>query len=169
MNVLNIANVRHDRSAWAVPVPLLAQELQTLPKVDYADAFEVQLPASTPRDPERWARAIFDLGSPLVGTLIRAIALALGARPSASTGARVRGFNVAARSAEGVCLESLTRVGLVQLVVAIETRGQGARLSLSTFIAYSGPAGRAAFERVVGNGHRHAVPLLLEHAAASAG
>jgi hypothetical protein len=148
MNVQNFPNV---------PNP-------TLPRIDYEDVFAVDLPPGPPLLAEAWARLVFRPTSMRDGLLLAAIGLTLGATRPAPAARGIGAFNVLEATDDAVLLETLTRVGLVQIAVARDR----ARLVLATFITYRGPRSRANFELVVKHGHRRAVPYLLDRAVQKA-
>jgi hypothetical protein len=176
MSVLNFPNVRHE-SAARCEVPAAAMAAQSLPRVDYADAFEAGLPDGAGGDAVAWSRAIFDKRSPAVALLLGAIGFGLGATaPSPESavgvvriGSRSLGFNVWRQADDAAGIEMLTWLGLVQIVITVDADPPRPRVVLSTFIAFSGPRGRAAFTHVVGPAHRRVVPLLMARAMAARG
>lgn len=177
MSVLNFPNVRHAAAVRRCLPPPETEALQSLPRVDYRDAFEIRVAPGSGADPVAWAQAVFDLRSRTTGPLLRTIALGLGATPVSRSpsaafegmhmGGRVWGVEIVSQTSNAVCAEMLTRLGLVQLVVFVDADARRPRLVLATFIAFSGPLGRTAFELAVGPAHRRVVPLLLAHAVAT--
>src|SRR5437588_323690 len=130
------------------PVPAAAAKLQSLPRVDYADAFRVDLPYAAWHDAESWTRVAFDMNAPSVGLLIRAIGLITAATPPSMRrqervegfriGRRTWGFEVGYQSPEAVVLETVMWLALVQIVVMVTPSQPYPQLVMATFIDFRG-------------------------------
>ena len=136
----------------------------TLPRVDYEDLFAAELPPGVQLEAEGWARLVFRPDSARDALLLATMGLGLGATRPAPAAGGIGAFNLVEKSGDHVLLETLTRVGLVQIVVATDSE----RLVLATFVTFRGPLSQAAFERAVKHGHRRAVPYLLDRAVRKA-
>ena len=161
MNVPNFPNVR---KVGPCSIPVAALSLNGLARLDYQDAFAIEIPEGVRLTAEDWARLVFRPDSAGDTLLLIAIGLGLGASRPAPQAQGIGAFNVLHATDDAILLEALTRVGLVQIVVACEP----SRVVLATFVTYRGPLSRACFELLVRHGHRRAVPHLLNQAGTAA-
>ena len=143
-----------------VPLPPEARRLSTLSRVDYEDAFTVDVAGE--RTAEQWTRAVFD-DAPLH---VRArlvsgwtgLGLNLGGPGSKN---RVLGWKVKHNSPDVMLLAAESVLGVQgQLLFRAEPGG----LLFATLIQLNNPAARALWARITPT-HQRVVRSLLEHAA----
>ena len=151
-------------------MPDPARELQSLPRVDYADAFRVALPEADAREAENWARAALE-GS-WASTASRArlrirlwwAVVAWNLHPALSPD-RVAGWRVVSRSRTSICIEAAARWGRAQIVFLVVPSDDGKQLVMTTFAMFGGWPGRAYFTLLIGPAHRRVAPQLVARAA----
>jgi hypothetical protein len=143
-----------------VVLPADARALSTLSRIDYEDAFIVDVPSE--RTAEQWTRAVFN-DAPLA---VRArlvsgwtgLGLKLGQPWSAR---RVLGWEVQHSSPSVVLLAAESVLGLqAELLFRTEPRG----LLFATLVQQNNPAARAVWARITSM-HQKVVRSLLDHAA----
>jgi hypothetical protein len=143
-----------------IAVPPDVRRLSTLDRVDYADAFTVELdPAARRRNPEQWARAILDGAPAAVRAALVSGWLGLGLRlgPPRSD-AFVSGWRVRRSTKELALLGSASRIGMPAELLVLR-RGRG--LLFSTFVEQDNPLARSVW-RAVEPLHRPIVRRILE-------
>ncbi|MEV5827692.1 DUF2867 domain-containing protein [Spirillospora sp. NPDC052242] len=141
--------------AREVPEPVRA--LSNLPAIDYVDRFTVA--TDTDATPEQWARAMFgDVPTPGERLIWQGIlGLRLSRGPSPDT---VAGWRIADRGEGWILLEAAS--GFLSGNLLVQTTGE--RTSLSTFLHYDRPLGRALWPPLSAV-HRTLAPRLLREAA----
>lgn len=168
-------NVQLARNAERCPVPPAAQALQSLDRVDYADAFHATLPAGLPFDAEGCARAALEGAWPGAHALGADGAPALpiklwwalvGWRRAPRVSRRlIAGWKIGHKERNAIRLEASPRWGKAQIVSAlVPAPAGGSQFVVATFLRFHGWIGRAAF-LVIGPCHRRAVPFLLNRTA----
>jgi hypothetical protein len=55
-----VSRTANEGSVQMVPLPVPARDMSTLPRIDYADAFAVEIAGGLERTPLEWARAILE-------------------------------------------------------------------------------------------------------------
>ncbi len=129
-----------------IAVPPEARALATLPRVDYADAFLVEVGGIRDRTPEEWARAILEDAPE---SLRRSLTLgwsALGLKLGSNRSDRhVLGWEVRRSTPDHVLLGAGSRIGMpAELLV----KRQGERLLFSTFVQHENLLARAVWAGV---------------------
>ena len=144
-----------------IAVPARLRACSTLPRIDYADAFEVN-EAGGPATAEAWARTALE-GAPW--ELRRSLAwgwFALGLRLGpADAPDRVLGWELRRSTPEVALLGAGSRIGMPAEVL-FERRGRS--LFLATFVRHGNPLTRL-FWRPFSVQHRQVVRHLLSQAA----
>ena len=146
-----------------IEVPESARALSTLSKVDYADAFSLEIAAARERTPERWARTILDSAPrpqqrALLWILTSVIGLELG--PMDADGFVV-GWEIRHSNAEFALLAARSpRIGLSAELVFKPARGI---LTFATFVELKTPIAKAMWA-ALSHLHRQVVPYLLARA-----
>jgi hypothetical protein len=149
-------------SVRQVAVPLAVRALSTLPRIDYQDAFSVDVPQAQGRTAEQWARAVLEAAPPAVRhTLVSgwsAIGLKLRRGPSERF---VLGWEVRQSALDFVLLAAGSRIGMpAELLFKRERQA----LLFSTFVQHENPIARtlwAGIEPV----HVPVVRYVLEQAS----
>jgi hypothetical protein len=145
-----------------IPVPTDARGLATLGRIDYADAFRVDVGGALDRSGERWARATL-VDAPL---MVRAklvcgwsgLGLRLGSPWSPR---RVLGWEVRRSRPDSVLLGARSWLGMPgELLFRPEPHG----LLFATFVQQDTPLAGALWARVTPT-HQRVVRSLLTHAA----
>ncbi len=142
-----------------IAVPADARALSTLSRIDYEDAFVVDVGAVCERTAEQWARAVLEDAS--AGTRRRlqsgwcAIGLKLGVAPAERS---VLGWPIRENSDEFVLLGAESRVGMAGELLF---KRQPDALLFATFIEQEGPVARGIWAGVQPI-HVPAVHRLLE-------
>ncbi len=148
-----------------VPLPADARALSTLSRIDYADAFLLQIGPGQSRTGEQWARVMLEeapittRASLLTGW--SALGLKLGSPHSALT---VLGWEVRRSTPQFALLAAGSHIGMpAELLFKphLDT------LLFATLIRHDNPVARAIWAPV-GPGHRRVVRDLLQRAAALA-
>jgi hypothetical protein len=145
--------------ARPVPVPRAARELSALPRIDYEDAFLVELgPRASERTAEQWARALLEGAPANLRRSLRRAWLMLGFKlASARSEAAVLGWEVRKASDDLVMLGASSRIGMpAELFV----RRTGESLVAGTLLAKCSPIARLLWPGVE-PGHRRVVPAVL--------
>lgn len=142
--------------------PTDARALSTLARIDYTDAFRVDIGADLDRTGEQWARATLDDAPLIVRSRLvlgwTALGLKLGSPWSRH---RVLGWEMRRSEPEFVLLGAGSWLGLAgQLLFRRERHG----MLFATFVQHSNPAMRIAWERITPK-HQQVVQSLLLHAA----
>jgi hypothetical protein len=141
-----------------VPAQLLGSS--TLPAVDYADAFLVDVSAHPDWTAEQWAVAVLEGASVTTRDQLQAGWSALGLKRARST-ASIAGWDVRARSREAVLLGRTSRLGMPgELAFSLGPDG----LVFATFVHHQTAAARTMWSAVHGT-HVRTVLVLLERAA----
>src|SRR5215207_1456883 len=131
---------------------------------DYADAFEIRLPAPDGRTAEQWIRdALERLPAPLrlVVVLVHRHVLRFRLAPLGAAGT-VLGWRMAIDEPDIVVLETSSSLLDATLV---GRRAEPTRTSITTALRYQRPVLARVVWTVVGPLHRRIAPLLLERAA----
>jgi hypothetical protein len=139
-------------------VPGDVRGLSSLPDVDYADRFTVLTDADA--TPEQWARAMFgdvpSAGEVFIWRVLLGLRLSRGRSPDT-----VAGWRIGGRGEDWIRLEA----GSWFLAADLLVQAAGGRVSLTTFLHYDRPLGRAVWPPLSAV-HRHLVPGVLHTAAA---
>ena len=150
------------RTVTQIPVPAEVRALSTLGRIDYADAFRVDVGAVVDRTGEQWARAML-MDAPLQ---VRAKLVCgwsvLGLRLGPPWSPRyVLGWGVRRGGPDSVLLGARSWAGMPgELLFRPEPRG----VLFATFVQQDSPAARARWARVAPT-HQRVVRSLLTHAA----
>jgi len=156
--------IRSRTEVREVPLPSERIPEATLPRVDFADAFEIELPAGAGEDPEPWVRALFADPPAWVSAAMTARNAAVrlvGLRTT--TGLSERGFPLIARTVDEVVLGLDDRH--LDFRVSVLTRPRGGRrmLVVATRVYLRNAAARAYFA-VVRPVHPHVVRAMMRRA-----
>lgn len=152
---------RWQRLARQVAVPQEVRELSMLPRVDYADAFVVDVGAHPDWTAQRWARTLLEEAPAAMRTRLLAGWSALGLKVGGGAGPSVLGWQVRSSTDDVVLLGADSRVGMPgELLFALRPEG----LLFATFIHHRTSATRAMWARVEGT-HVRVVLTLLDRAA----
>ena len=149
--------------ARQVAVPAVARARCTLPRVDYEDAFAVELGSAHLRTAEQWARAILEDAPLAMRNGLRRGWLALGLKLDATPSERsVLGWEVRRSTPDYVLLGADSRIGMpAELLVTRQKRA----VRIATFLEHRNPAARALWATVE-PAHRRIVPRVLVRARA---
>jgi hypothetical protein len=129
-----------------VPVPPAARARSTLSRIDYEDAFRVEVGSPRSRTAEAWARAILEDAPPAVRTTLRSGWSALGLQLDRAPRERcVLGWEIRRGTAAVVLLGARSRIGMPAELL-VERRRDG--LLFATFVAHENAIARAAWARV---------------------
>jgi hypothetical protein len=142
-----------------VAVPPVARRLSTLSRVDYADAFLIDVGPAQERTPEQWARAILEDAPIPIRRALQSGWFALGLqRGSARSERSVLGWEVLRSTPEYVLLAGGSRIGLsAELLLKRQER----RLLYTTLLQQQNPMARAVWAGVAPM-HRLIVRYVLE-------
>jgi hypothetical protein len=146
-----------------VEVPADALALSTLPRVDYMDAFRVQLPDGPALSGEAWARETLEAASAETRKSLRRGWDLLGMKlaPPGAEGS-VLGWHLRHNDADHALLGLDSWIGMpAELLFRPEPDG----LLFATLIGQRNPLVRLMWAPI-GPPHRRVVPALLRHAAA---
>lgn len=150
------------RRAQTIELPAAARALSSLPRLDYSDAYRVDVGGAPHRSGEQWARETLE-GAPerLRGSLRRGwFALGLKLGPAEAEGS-VLGWQVRHSDESFALLGADSRIGMpAELLFKTE----GDSLLVATFVWQRNPIVKAIWAAVVGP-HRRIVPYLLGRAA----
>jgi hypothetical protein len=146
-----------------VALPSDARAFSTLGRVDYVDAFRVDVGAATERTGEAWARATLEDAPASMRRSLRRGWYALGLRLG-STRSGVLGWEVRQRSPDVALLAGRSWVGMPAELLFKREQGS---LLFATFVQHKNPLARAVWAGVA-PGHRRVVQHLLERASAAA-
>ncbi len=124
-------------------------------RYDYADAFELDLPAPDPYPPETWVRAGLNATPGWVDRVVGL--LGFGEAPAASAD-HVSGFRVVESGPEVIHLE--TSLPLMHVALVGRRVGPSGR-RLTTVVRYERPVLARLVFAIVSIGHRWAVPRVL--------
>jgi hypothetical protein len=157
--------------AWASPgrvrqiaVPAAALELSTLPRIDYADAFVVEVGARPDQTPEQWARATLENAPLIMRGALPCGWLSLGLCVGGFRSGRfVFGWEVRRSTPEFALLGAVSRTGMPAELLF---RRERHCLLFATFVQHRNPVVRAVWGGVA-PAHRAIVRYLLEHAGGS--
>lgn len=156
-----------DVRATQVPVassePLIGGE-----RYDYADAFEILIPASDPRTAEQIARCALEDAPWAIRTIVdvahrQVLRLRLGPRPSPD---HVFGWTIMTSDPDVVHLEAVSP--LLGRGVIVGRRVEPTRVVITTYVFFTRPAPARAIWTLTAPLHRWVARYLLEHAAATA-
>jgi hypothetical protein len=147
-----------------IEVPPAARALSTLTRIDYEDAFVVELERAQDRTPEQWAQAIVGEAPAVVRSALLAGWSALGLRlDPGRSGGSVLGWEVRRSTREFALLGASSRIGLpAELLFKRRRRG----LLFATFVQQENPIARTVWAGVEPM-HPATVQRLLERAARS--
>jgi len=144
-------------------MPRAARALSTLSRVDYEDAFVVEVGPARERTGEQWARAILEDAPASMRRALRSGWLALGLRLGSTRSDRsVLGWQVRRSTPDFALLAASSRFGLEGEVLV---KHQQHTLLVATFVQLENPIARTVWAGVA-PGHRQVVRNLLEQAAA---
>jgi hypothetical protein len=143
-----------------VSLPVDARALSTLSRVDYEDAFIVDVGGE--RTAEGWARAVFDDAPLAVRARLLSGWIGLGLKLGEPWSARhVLGWKVQQSSPSVVLLGAESLLGLqAELLFRTEPRG----LLFATLVQQNNPLARTVWVRITSI-HQKVVHSLLDHAA----
>ncbi len=145
-------------------VPRPAARLQAQGRADYQEAFAVDVNPTERRQALSWARAVFELQSPLIGSVLLFVGWLLRLAPAPfSSRDHVLGMTVFEKTREAVVIGSDGPAVSLRIVV-LAPAGNGP-LTVSTFLRFHRVAWRVGC-RVLLVAHRRMVPLLLDRVAA---
>jgi hypothetical protein len=147
--------------ARQVAVPAVARARCTLPRVDYEDAFAVELGSAHVRTAEQWARTILEDAPLAVRNGLRRGWMALGLKLDVVPPERsVLGWEVRRSTRDYVLLGADSRIGMAaELLVTRQKRA----VLIATFLEHRNPAARALWATVE-RAHRRVVPRILVQA-----
>ncbi|HEY1508342.1 MAG TPA: hypothetical protein VGF93_05035 [Solirubrobacteraceae bacterium] len=130
-----------------VDLPPAARALSTLPRIDYADAFVVEIGSPPERTAEQWARAVLE-ELPLALRIKLVLGWsALGLRLGSPVSDRfVLGWNVAHSDADYTLLSAGSRFGLAGELLF---KPEGSQLLFATFVRQQGVFAHAVWPRIV--------------------
>jgi hypothetical protein len=150
------------RMVTQIPVPAQARELATLSRIDYADAFRVDLGATLQRSAADWARATLAEAPPLVRAKLMLGWSGLGLRlGSPWSPGHVLGWPVRSNHPDHVVLAARSWLGLpAELLFLAEPCG----VLFATFVRQDNPAVRNLWARITPT-HERVVRSLLTDAA----
>jgi hypothetical protein len=139
-----------------------ARSLSTLPRVDYEDAFLVEVGTAPDRTGEQWARAALEGAPTSVRGGLQKGWLALGLRLDRDqSGQSVLGWELRHSDAEFALLGARSRFGMPAELLF---KPQQETLLFATFVQQQNPIARALWAAVAPR-HRRVVPHLLGRAA----
>lgn len=149
-----------------VAVPPAARALRTLSRVDYEDAFLVQVCRTEDRTAEQWARAMLEDAPETMRRSLRLGWLALGLKLCPAQSDRsVLDWQVRRSTPSFALVGADSRIGMpAELFLE---RGQHTLL-LATFVQHDNPIARAVWAGIEPL-HRRVVPYVLEHRGRSIG
>lgn len=153
--------IRRASRVRQVDVPQYVKALSTLPRIDYADTFFVDVGPAAERTAEQWAREILEGAPPATRTRLLAgwasIGLMIGGDRS---GDRVLGWRVLRRTPDVVLLGADSRIGMPgELLITKD----GETLVFATFLRFANPIVRVLWAAVKPP-HVRTVSALLEEA-----
>jgi hypothetical protein len=145
-----------------VAVPASVKALCGLARVDYEDAFLVEIAATRERSAEQWVRALLEQAPLALRHSLRSGWLALGLKVTAAGAERsVLGWELRRSTPDFVVLAAGSRVGMpAELVFNRQPRA----LLLATLVEHQNPAVRAMWAGVEPV-HRQVVPRILRRAS----
>lgn len=145
-----------------IEVPPAARRLSTLKRLDYADAFLVEVADVESKAPEEWMRRIFDDAPTQLRLRLWSAWIALGLKlgsPNSST--YVLGWSIRASTSAHVLLGASSRIGMpAELLLTHRRRG----LLFDTFVQQDNLIARAVWRRTE-PAHTRTVPAVLEQFA----
>jgi hypothetical protein len=149
-----------------VVVPAGAAELSTLPRVDYMDAFRVDLALDATVSGEEWAREMLEAAPAKTRRELRRGWPLLGLKlESRGAEGSILGWRVRHSDAEFALLGAESRIGMpAELLFRPEPGG----LLFATFVQQKNPLARIVWA-AIGPHHRRVVPALLRRAAERVG
>jgi hypothetical protein len=130
-----------------IDVPPAARALSALPRIDYADAFVVDIDSATERTGEQWARAVLEQ-PPLalrVKLVLRWTALGLRLGPPVSN-RFVLGWHVERSGSDHALLSAGSRFGLAGELLF---KPEGSQLLFATLVRQQGLFAQAVWPRIV--------------------
>lgn len=143
-----------------IAVPPAARELCTLSRVDYEDAFLVEVGAVGERTAEQWARAVLEDAAAAVRSTLLSGWSALGLKLERADGSML-GWRVRHSSPDFVLLGAGSRFGMPGELLFKREREA---LLFATFVQQDNPAARALWARVE-SVHVRIVRRILEDAS----
>ena len=145
-----------------VAVPPAARALTGLARIDYEDAFRLELASASDRTAEQWARAALEDAPESTRRALRAVWAALGIQLGpADSGQRVLGWEVRRSTSDAVLLGAPSRLGLTGEIACLR---EPCAILVATFVRLDNPLARVTWAAVA-PGHRRVVPRLLEQAS----
>lgn len=137
-------------------------------RYDYADSYEIRIPASDPRTAEQFARHALEEAPWPVRTIVdvahrQILRLRLGPRPSPD---HVFGWKILRSEPDVLHLEAVSP--LLGRGVIVGRRVGRTRVVITTYVFFSRPAPARVIWALVSPVHRWVSGYLLEHAAATA-
>ena len=135
-------------------------------RYDYADTFEIGIPASDPRTAEQFARHALEEAPWFIRTIVdvahrRVLRLRLGPRPSPN---HVFGWTIRRSEPDVVHLEAVSP--LLGRGVIVGRRVERTRVVITTYVFFTRPAPARAIWTFTAPLHRWVARALLEHATA---
>lgn len=146
-------------SVAQIPVPPAARALSTLSRIDYEDAFLVDVGPARDRTAEQWARAITEDAPASARRSLRRGWSALGYRLAPTRS--MLGWEVRRSSPDFVLLGAASRIGMPAELLVMR---QEQTLLFSTFVEKENPFARLVW-RGVEPFHRPVVRRVLEQAS----
>jgi Protein of unknown function (DUF2867) len=139
--IASVASTRHP--VRRIEVPAQARALCTLERIDYEDAFVVEVDAVEIHTAEQWARAILDDAPPLLRAALRSGWSAIGLRLGPTRGdGFVLGWEVRRSDPEFVLLGACSHLGLPAELLVMRL---GEELLFDTFVRHDGVLARAVW------------------------
>jgi hypothetical protein len=149
-----------------VAVPASVKALCGLTRVDYEDAFLIEVAATRERSAEQWVRALLEQTPPALRHSLRSGWLALGLKVAAAGADRsVLGWELRRSTPDFVVLAADSWIGMPAELVF---NRQPQALLLATLVEHQNPAVRAMWAGVEPV-HRQVVPRILRRASEIAG
>ena len=128
-------------------IPPAARALSTLPRIDYADAFVVEIGSAPERTGEQWARAVLEQLPLAVRVKLVIGWSALGLRLGSPVSDRcVLGWHLAHDGADYALLSAGSRFGLAGELLF---KPEGSQLLFATLVRQQGTFARAVWPRIV--------------------
>ncbi len=140
----------------------VTEKVEEIAEPDYASTFEVIVPDTDVRSPERWARAMFEDAPRAIRWFVVAgwkYALCFRLGPRASS-AHVLGWKILASTPDSISLELRSPLVSAHKVLRVE----GSRIRVTTVVRYERRIARALWTAATPIHHR-TEPYLLGHAA----
>jgi hypothetical protein len=141
-------------------VPGRARSLATIPRIDYADTFLLDISSVADRTPEQWARAVLEGAPAAVRNQCRLAWTAIGLKLDTShSGRPILGWQVRAETPGYVLLGAESRIGMpAELLFKCERD----TLLFATFVQHRNPLARMVWAAIE-PAHAPTVRYILEH------